>query len=128
MKGYKIDLTPYVFELKIISNSEDEEADMKTITVEPKYYFSPLFGNPNLGASEKASKAFDLYELGGILNKIQLTTGNYIILDKGEFDQLKKRAVEISKSLGMKYYEMIRRVREPEEVELSEKKPEGAKK
>lgn len=133
MKGYKIDLTAYQFNQmeEITRETEDGkiirtgEMGMKMITVEPAHYLVWMFGNPNIAEEDhkKASRKFDIYELGAILSKIQVA-GESVILSKDQIDRMKERAVVVRPHLSMRHYEMIRRVMEPEEVELAEKKPE----
>lgn len=131
-KGYKIDTSNYIFKAiqEVIKDNQividEKTGEPKTETKELDVYTRELLPillcNPQLGGSAgQPDPEFDLYEMGVIAKLIERGT-NSVVLDSNQYDKLKKRAGKMSKMLGYRYFEMIRRIQEAEEVELGEKK------
>lgn len=136
MEGYKINTEPYDFTAEqevikdgqfVIDNATGEpKREMKTQAVAVRLHLPLMIQQSQIGqAANQRDEEFDLYELGVIAMKIQ-ESKLYCIVSKEEYARLEKRVKFISKFLNAKYFEMVRRVREAEKVELTEKKEDVA--
>ena len=116
MKAYKIQVDPY--EIIVSDNGKEETKNLCM-----KFELPRILCNPNLGADDKgkASKDFDLMEIGPIAQKIELCKDILLTVSESELKVLKKRVEVVSKYFGYSQYEMFRRINEAQPVDMVEK-------
>lgn len=141
-KGYKVKIDAYEYKTWVEQTVEKDGKEVfdidpetgepkreeKTILVPVQIHLPLMLCNPQIVADPKAGVkdgGFNLYEIGVIAKKIENCKTEHITLDKEEYMILKKRMEVVAQRLSYKFFEMVRRVMEAEQVELGEVKQNG---
>lgn len=133
MKTYKINVTPYTYE--VMKRDADSQEDREARTMHVKFMLPRILCNGNLGKGpdgkvQKEDKSFDLLTVGPLAQEIEQCKETHLKVSGEAMKMLKERVTFVSKFFDYVYVEMFRRIMDAKEISAldeAEKKPEESK-